>query len=232
MGQAKTVNSNEARAIRFTATGTLASGDLFQLVDGRAAFVGGLAAIASGDIFDAIVSGEAEIASASATTFAVGDVAVWDDSANAAIALGSTVVIPGDFVLGRVVKAKVNGDLAVRVDLNEGRLPLVIHAVDGAVLTAKDNHALITNKGAGGSVTVALPVATPGLHFIAQVKAAQTLKLDPNGTETISLPSSGVPGAAGKWLVADAIGETVELLCVEAGTWGVLGYTGTWTAEA
>jgi hypothetical protein len=32
--------------------------------------------------------------------------------------------------------------------------------------------------------------------------------------------------------VADAIGESVSIACFEAGTWAVLGYTGTWTAEA
>ena len=232
MGQAIQRNSKEAKASRFLATGTLASGDIFQLADGRAAVVGGLAAIASGDVFDALVSGPVEVVCGTAVTAAVGDVMVWDDSLNTAIANGGTAVVPGDIVLGRVLKAKVSGELTVLVDLNEGRLPLVIHAVDGAALTAKDNGAIITNKGAGGSVTVALPVSTPGLRFVAQVKAAQTLKLDPNGTETISLPSSGVPGGAGKWLVADAIGETVELICTEAGTWGALGYTGTWTAEA
>ena len=76
-----------------------------------------------------------------------------------------------------------------------------------------------------------LPAATPGLHFFFGVGAAQELRIDPNGSETISLPSSGVPGAAGKYLVADAVGETVHLACLKAGNWSVLGFTGTWTAE-
>ncbi len=236
MGQAILRQSNQARSIRFTATGTLASGDIFQLVDGRAAVVGGLKAVASGDVFDAIVSGEADIASASATTFSVGDVAVWDDSANAAIANGAAAIVPGDIVLGRVVKAKVSGELTVRVELNEGVAPLVITATDGITLTAKDcapgRGVVVHNAGAGGAVAVNLPAATPGLEVVGLVQAAQELRLNPDGTETISLPSTGVAGAAGKYLTANAAGESVVLKCFVAGSWCCLGYTGTWTAEA
>jgi hypothetical protein len=77
-----------------------------------------------------------------------------------------------------------------------------------------------------------LPVAKAGLHYYFVVGAAQELRIDPNGTETISLPSTGVAGAAGKYLSADAVGESVHLVCWKDGTWAVMGYTGTWTAEA
>lgn len=72
----------------------------------------------------------------------------------------------------------------------------------------------------------------PGLHYYFRVSVAQELRIDPNGSETISLPSTGVPGAAGKYLTADAIGETVRLVCAVTGSWSVFGHTGTWTAEA
>jgi hypothetical protein len=65
-----------------------------------------------------------------------------------------------------------------------------------------------------------------------RVGAAQELRIDPDGTEVISLPSTGVPGAAGKYLTANADGETVQLVCTKAGQWNVFGFTGTWTAEA
>jgi predicted RecA/RadA family phage recombinase len=232
MGQAIHRNSKEASAVRFLATAVMASGEIFQLADGRAAMVGGLAAIASGDVFDALIDGPVEVTAPTGTTFAVGDPVVWDDSGNTALVNGSTTVIPGDIMLGRTLRAKVSGELTVLVDFNGPAPPLVIHCLTGAVLTAKDNGAMLTNKGAGAAVDVALPVATPGLRFTAQVKAAQGLQLNPNGSETISLPSTGVPAAAGKWIVADAIGESVSIACFEAGTWAVLGYTGTWTAEA
>lgn len=105
------------------------------------------------------------------------------------------------------------------------------HTADDT-LTAAESGSVHTNAGAAGTVVLALPAAVVGLEFFFGVRVAQALRLDPDGTETISLPSTGVPGAAGKYLVADAIGETVHLVCVAAGSWAVMGYTGTWTAEA
>lgn len=99
-------------------------------------------------------------------------------------------------------------------------------------LTVAESGSLHTNTGAAGTITIALPAAVAGLEYSFAVGAAQQLRIDPNGSETISLPSTGVPGAAGKYLVADAIGETVVLACASAGSWRVMGYTGTWTAEA
>jgi hypothetical protein len=97
---------------------------------------------------------------------------------------------------------------------------------------ASENGQCFTNTGASGTITLSLPAATAGMHYKFYVGAAQQLRIDPNGNETISLPSTGVAGAAGKYLVADAVGETVYLYCANAGTWAVMGYTGTWTAEA
>lgn len=99
-------------------------------------------------------------------------------------------------------------------------------------ISAADSGKTFDTTGAAGTVVGSLPAATPGLHYFFRVGAAQEHRLDPNGTETVSLPSTGVAGAAGKYLTADAAGETVHLRCVKAGTWNVFGYTGTWTAEA
>lgn len=99
-------------------------------------------------------------------------------------------------------------------------------------VTTGDSGKTFSTAGASGAVTFSMPAAVPGLRYRFRVGAAQELRIDPNGTETISLPSTGVPGAAGKYLTADAAGETVAIECVVAGTWAVFGYTGTWTAEA
>ena len=105
----------------------------------------------------------------------------------------------------------------------------VVKTADYTV-TVGDSGKTFTNTGAAGAVTFALPAAVAGLKYRFRVGVAQQLRIDPNGTETISLPSTGVPSAAGAYIVADAIGETVDIQCVEAGSWSVFGYTGTWTA--
>jgi hypothetical protein len=98
-------------------------------------------------------------------------------------------------------------------------------------LTRDDVGATITNDGASAPVTFALPPAIPGLWYRFKLKAAQELRIDPSDTETIALPSTGVQGSAGKYIVADAAGEGCEIECVKAGAWEVNSYTGTWTAE-
>lgn len=97
-------------------------------------------------------------------------------------------------------------------------------------VTTNDVGLTFTNAGAAGAVTFALPAATVGLWYRFKVKAAQELRIDPNGTETIALPSTGAQQAAGAYIVADAAGEGCEIECVAAGAWEVNSYTGTWTA--
>lgn len=102
----------------------------------------------------------------------------------------------------------------------------------GDTLLAAESGSIHTNAGASGAITFALPAATVGLNFTFHVQAAQELRVDANGTETLALPSTGVQGAAGKYMSADAVGEWVKYICIVAGTWNVEGYGGTWTAEA
>src|SRR5690348_6948368 len=114
-----------------------------------------------------------------------------------------------------------------------GRGPVDVTAhTANYTLTADDSGTCHSSKGAAGTITCSLPAATTGLNFYFYVGAAQEHRLDPNGTEKISLPSTGVAGAAGKYLSADAIGESVRIVCCEDGIWTVFGYTGTWTQES
>lgn len=146
-----------------------------------------------------------------------------------------------------VASASTNGVVAGIVEevdssgvwVNVGVAPLegiarrrpVLVDTDGATITPALSGGIISNLGASGAAVFALPPATVGLDFTFVVEVAQELRIDPNGTETIALPSTGVQGAAGKYLVADAIGEKVRLVCISAGTWDVEHYSGTWTAE-
>lgn len=110
-----------------------------------------------------------------------------------------------------------------------GHLTVEAHTA-GDTLTIEETGTVHTNTGASGAITFALPAATVGLHYMFVVGATQELRIDPNGTETISLPSTGLAQAAGAYIVADAQGESVSIFCAKAGTWAVRSYVGTWTA--
>lgn len=108
--------------------------------------------------------------------------------------------------------------------------PVEAHTA-GDTLTVAESGSVHTTVGASGTVTLVLPAAVVGLEYFFRVGAAQELRIDPDGTETIALPSTGVQGAAGKYLTANADGESVHLVCTKAGQWSAYGFTGTWTAE-
>jgi hypothetical protein len=99
------------------------------------------------------------------------------------------------------------------------------------VVADTDNGKTFTNEGAAGALVFALPAATVGQWFRFVVKAQQELRLDPNGTETISL-ANGTQQAAGKYISADAVGERISIECVTAGKWETSEAVGTWTAES
>jgi hypothetical protein len=98
------------------------------------------------------------------------------------------------------------------------------------VVAGTDNGKTFTNEGAAGAITFALPAATVGQWYRFIAKAAQELRVDPNGTETIALPSSGAQQAAGAYLTFNADGEGIVIVCVKAGVWDIESYIGTVTA--
>jgi len=113
-----------------------------------------------------------------------------------------------------------------------GRRTVSTKIADYTVVADVDNGKIFATTGATGAVTFALPAATVGQWYEFSVQAAQELRIDPNGTETIALPSTGAQSAAGKYISADADGEHVTVVCVVAGSWQVASYIGTWTAES
>lgn len=129
----------------------------------------------------------------------------------------------------------ITGDTSLKtlLRLARERITAIIKSATGGTVTAAQatRGIVVSNIGASAAQVFALPPAIPGYRVAAIVEAAQQLRLDPNGTETIALPSTGVQGAAGKYLWADALAETVELVCITKGTWSVLNFQGTWTAE-
>jgi len=96
-------------------------------------------------------------------------------------------------------------------------------------LTGEESGSVHTNLGATGTVTLTLPAsALEGTIFTFAVQAAQELQVDP-GSATIR-DDSGL--TAGKYKVADAIGECLTLVADSNGDWATIAKHGTWTEEA
>jgi len=86
----------------------------------------------------------------------------------------------------------------------------------------------LTNAGAAADVQFNLPAATVGMEITFHVKAAQTLTVNPNGTERIAV----LTGTNGDYLRSDAaIGSYLRLVCLAAGVWSKADISGTWTEE-
>lgn len=127
--------------------------------------------------------------------------------------------------------AGADGDVIEVMPLTYTGQPITAHTAN-FTLTAAESGSVHTTYGATGTVVGTLPPATVGLEYEFEVGAAQELRLDPDGTETIALPSTGAQSAAGKYITANAAGEGVRIRCTKAGQWSVVSYIGTWTAEA
>ena len=103
--------------------------------------------------------------------------------------------------------------------------------MDGGNVNAAYAGAIISNFASSSAAVFNLPAALVGMEFYFYVLSAFALRINPDGTETIGLPSSGVQQAAGKYIEADAVGEYVHIACVKAGQWETLDYRGTWGVE-
>lgn len=89
---------------------------------------------------------------------------------------------------------------------------------------------------ASNAITVNLPAATPGLEFsfvLTDATTAQSIRLEPDGTETIAL-ANGVQEAADDYITnttAEAVGDSCRLRCSIVGQWEHFDSVGTWTGE-
>lgn len=121
-------------SLNHTPSAALAAGEVVQLADGRVAFAN--RAIAAGIEGAVCAGGIADLLSASATTFSLGDEVWWDKSENLAITSQSAAE---DIYCGVAVLAKVNGDTRVRTNLNAPRFtPAGAGTKNGTGVTAAE----------------------------------------------------------------------------------------------
>jgi len=213
-------------------------GDVVQLPDGNAGIVEAQRGIGANQSGMVNIAGQVTFTKETAAdVFTAGALVAYHPTNKVVVQIAAAPTDPY-FIVGRVAEGSATLITTVLVDLNNqgpsslsaGNPSVVPKTADYTVVAATDNGKTFTTVGASGTVTFAMPAATLGQKYRFRVGAAQQLRIDPNGTETIALPSTGVQSAAGAYIVADADGETVDIECTKAGQWSVFGYTGTWTA--
>jgi deoxyribodipyrimidine photolyase-like uncharacterized protein len=101
-----------------------------------------------------------------------------------------------------------------------------------ATIGAMNAVHLLTNAGATAAVELTLRPAKVNDWFIATVKAAYEFKINPNGSEKITSADGATLSGAGKYISADAVGETIEAHCFADGEWTITNSRGTWTVES
>jgi hypothetical protein len=143
--------------------------------------------------------------------------------------------LPGEQFSARTYDAQATATSRVLAEACQGIVPILVglqaKTADYTVVALTDNNAIFSNTGAAGTVVFNLPAATVGQQYSFRIVAAQALRVDPNGSETIALPSSGVQGAAGKYLGSATAGGTLTLRCDVAGQWSCVNSTAVWAAE-
>jgi hypothetical protein len=110
-----------------------------------------------------------------------------------------------------------------RINKTQADSPYTVVAANCSGLT------IFTNTGASGETQFNLPAGANGYVVRAVVTAAQYLKLDANGTETIRYLAT--QSAAGGYVRSNVVGNTIEL--VWSGTeWVITGIGGAWTYDS
>ena len=133
-------------------------------------------------------------------------------------------------VRGIIRDASFSGDgFNYKCELRSTAMNIANYATGPVTVTAEHCKGwTLTNAAATGDVQFNLPASVVGMEITFYVMAAQTLTINPNGTERIAV----VTGTAGDYLRSDnVIGSYIRLACLVAGYWHKQDIAGTFTEE-
>lgn len=134
---------------RLTAAAAVASGEIYQLADGRAGVKTGLDAAASGDRVNFTTTGQHTVTKKASQVWIDGAPIWWDHSANEATCIPPLVTGDRDFYLGTAVGDAASADVTGAVNLNVEPSYIIDVHVDGG-----DTEIV---KTVVGSTTVEVP---------------------------------------------------------------------------
>jgi|GEM_PF-1941659 len=116
MAEATLTKDANANTVDETAAAAIASGEVYQLTDGRAGVKAGLLAAASGDPVSFITAGQFPITKSADLVILKGGKVFWDRAANAATPLQAAA--GADFYVGAALEDAAAAATTVSVDLN------------------------------------------------------------------------------------------------------------------
>jgi hypothetical protein len=147
------------------------------------------------------------------------------NSAGDVYGAGRLNIIDGNGVACDMADDSANEELDLTLRLGARTIQAHTEA-DG--LSAAETGSVHTNTGASGSVALTLPAAAAGLEYYFYVDAAQPLVITAATGDTIQA-GTGSASSAGGTLTADAVGESIHLVAINATEWISFAAVGTWT---
>jgi len=147
-----------------------------------------------------------------------GELITWDATGVAAVVAAGT--------LAQVLTSNGAGTAPTFEDPSGGD-PTVEAFTGDDTLIASESGKICTNEGAAGAVAITLPTATAGLNFTFMIDAAQTFTITAAASDEIRFGTT--TSAAAGTCADNAIGNSIELVAVNADTWQVKSSVASWT---
>lgn len=108
--------------------------------------------------------------------------------------------------------------------------PVTAQASTPLTLTSGDSGKVYTNEGATAQIVFNLPTAAAGLNFTFIVQDTDGMQIVAASGDTIRVAGSATPAAGN--ISATTIGNTVQLIAINATEWIAVYYVGTWTVSS
>ncbi len=126
--------------------------------------------------------------------------------------------------------AGLSGELADPQPAKDLGTPVTAQASTPLTLTSSDSGKVYTNEGATAQIVFNLPTAAADLNFTFITQDADGIQVVAASGDTIRIAASATPAAGN--ISNTTIGNTVQLVAINATEWIATYYVGTWTVSS